>query len=424
MMESLKLLTKILISTVVIAGISFAQTITVWAWNIAVPAIESSIESFQEMNPGVEVVVEDLGNQNVFDRGLAGCAAGGFEMPDLYLIENNEAEIFWSQFPDCFVDLATLGAEELLPLFPDFKWTELIVDGAIYAIPWDSGPTTVFYRRDLYEQAGISADEIQTWDDFIAAGEKVLEATDGTVKMGVISIGSDDEWFRMIANQAGCFYFDVEGQEVTVNQPGCVLALETVKKLVDAGVIAVGGWPEQIQLFQNNNLASSVYGSWYGGTIQSEAPEQAGLWGAYPPPALEPGGVRASNIGGSSFAIPSSSENQELTYEFAKNFLANADNQITSLRDYGLTPSLLSTFEEAYISEPVDFYGGQAVWQDILATLGEVLPARGTQFFSEARDVTTAAISDYINGGYDSAQEALDQAARQISQATGVPIAQ
>ncbi len=45
-------------------------------------------------------------------------------------IENHESEIFWSQFPDCFVDLKTLGyTEEIAAKFPDFKRTELEVNG-------------------------------------------------------------------------------------------------------------------------------------------------------------------------------------------------------------------------------------------------------------------------------------------------------
>ncbi len=405
-------------------GVSQAQTLTVWVWDINKPALESTLSSFQAMYPDVEVVIEDLGNQNVYDRGLAGCAAGGIDMPDVYLVENNEAEVFWTQFPDCFVDLRTLGGEELLPLFPEFKWTELTVGDAIYAVPYDSGPSTMFYRRDLYERAGISPADIETWADFIEAGKKMLQATDGQVRMGTIAKGADDEWFRMLANQAGCFYFDVEGNEVTVNQPGCVTALETIKDLVDSDVLAIGGWVEQIQLIQNSGVASALFGSWYGGVIQAEAPDQVGLWGAYPIPALTPGGTRASNIGGSALAIPSASENQELAYAFVKNALADTENQIVILRDYGLTPSLLSTLEHPFLSEGVEFFGGQPVWRDILSTLGEVPPARGTQFFQEARNVMTTTVSDYLDGRYASAQEALDVAARQISQATGLPIAQ
>ncbi len=416
---------RILLATLAAAALTTAaaQTLTVWVWDINKPALEATIDSFHEMHPGVEVVVEDLGNQNVYDRGLAGCAAGGFDLPDVYLVENNEAQVFWATFPDCFTDLRELGASELVDLFPGFKWAELTVGDAIYAVPFDSGPTAVFYRRDLYEMAGIDVDAIETWDDFIAAGQQLNEATDGEVKMGTVAKGADDEWFRMLANQAGCFYFDNEATEVTVNQPGCVTALDTLNRLFQADVLAVGGWVEQIQLIQNDAVASSLFGSWYSGTIAAEAPDQAGQWGVYLTPALEDGGVRASNLGGSALAIPASSDNKELAYDFVVNALADIDNQIMILRDYGLTPSLLPVLEDPFLEEGVDFFGGQPVWGEILGTLGSVPAVAGSQYFQEAREVMIGTVNEYLDGNYDSAQAALDAAAQQISQATGLPIA-
>ncbi len=401
-----------------------AQTLSVWVWDINKPAMESTIASFQEMHPGVEVIVEDLGNQNVFDRGLAGCAAGGLDLPDVYLIENNEAPIFWAQFPDCFADLREFGAADIVDDFAAFKWTELSANGAIYAIPYDSGPTAMFYRRDLYEQAGINPDDIATWADFMAAGEQLLAATDGQVRMGTVAKGADDEWFRMLANQADCFYFSDEGDAVTVNQAGCVQGLETLKMLVDADVLAIGGWTEQLQLIQNNATASAFFGSWYGGVLQGEVPEQTGLWGAYLTPAFEAGGIRASNIGGSALAVPASSRNPQLAYDFIMNAIGSADGQIAILRDYGLTPTHLGALEHPYLLEGVPFFADQPVWGLILSTLGDVPPANGTQFFDEARSVMTSIVNDYLDGRFATAQEALNDAARRISQATGLPIAQ
>ena len=364
---------RFLIATLALAifGLAAAQTLTVWVWDINKPALESTIASFQAKHPGVQVVVEDVGNQNAYDRGLAGCAAGGFDLPDVYLVENNEAQVFWATFPDCFADLRAFGAEELKPLFPGFKWAELMAGDAIHAIPYDSGPTAMFYRRDLYEAAGINVAAIETWDDFIAAGQAMNAATGGTVKMGTVAKGADDEWFRMLANQAGCFYFDQDVTAVTVAQSGCVLALETLKKLYDADVLAVGGWVEQIQRVQNSVAASAFFGSWYGGVIQAEAPDQAGLWGVYLTPALEPGGVRASNLGGSALAVPASSRNPELAYAFIVNALADEDNQTTILFDYGLTPSLLPLLSSPALFQGVPYFGNQAVWAMILGTLGD-----------------------------------------------------
>lgn len=100
-------------------------------------------------------------------------AAGGDGLPDIVSIENFEAEIFWSRFPDCFANLKELGyTADIQAKFPDFKRTELEVGDVAYAMPWDSGPVAVFYRRDLYEKAGVDPSTISTWDDFIAAGKR------------------------------------------------------------------------------------------------------------------------------------------------------------------------------------------------------------------------------------------------------------
>ena len=66
----------------------------------------------------------------------------------------------------------------------------------------DSGPVAVFYRRDFYEKAGVDPATIKTWDDFIAAGKKVMEANPGVV-MTQADFNGDSEWFRMISNEQG-----------------------------------------------------------------------------------------------------------------------------------------------------------------------------------------------------------------------------
>ena len=106
-------------------------------------------------------------------------------------------------------------------------------------MPWDSGPVAMFYRRDFYEKAGVDPATIKTWDDFIAAGKKILEANPGVV-MTQADLNGDTEWFRMLANEQGCGYFSDDGQSITVNQPDCVAALEKVKEMKDAGLMTRG----------------------------------------------------------------------------------------------------------------------------------------------------------------------------------------
>ncbi|TNC73469.1 ABC transporter substrate-binding protein [Rubellimicrobium roseum] len=421
-------LAPLMLGLVAASGAARAQEatgeITIWSWDIAAAALERVAQDFMAQNPGVTVTVEDLGNQQVFDRTLAGCAAGGADLPDIVSVENHEAEIFWAQFPDCFADLTTLGYDETAAgAFPEFKRTELMAGDAVYGMPWDSGPVVVFYRRDFYENAGVDPSTIATWDDFIAAGQKVQEANPG-VSMTQGDLNGDTEWFRMLANEQGCGYFSNDAASITISQPGCVAALDTYKKLVDAGLVGAANWGEKISSNNAGTVASQLYGGWYEGTIRTGVPaDQAGKWGVYQMPSVSADGARAANLGGSALAITSASDAPEAAFAYLQYALGSSEGQVTMLREFGLVPSLLTAVEDPYVQEASDFWGGQAVWQDVLATLPNINPSRGTPFFGDADAILRTVQTGFLNGEYESAQAALDDAASQIEAVTGLPVA-
>lgn len=421
---------KLLAATAAIAllasGSAFAQSanLTIWSWNVAASALKSTLPGFNKQFPDIKVTVEDLGNGQVFDKTLAACAAGGDGLPDIVSIENFEAEIFWSRFPDCFANLKELGyTPEIQAKFPDFKRTELEVGDVAYAMPWDSGPVAVFYRRDLYEKAGVDPSTISTWDDFIAAGKKISAANPGVV-MAQADFNGDSEWFRMIANEQGCGYYSTDGQNITINQPACVASLQKVKEMKDAGTLTAANWDEKIQANTAGKAASQLYGGWYEGTVRSTSPDLKGKWGVYRMPSLTADGPHAANLGGSSLAISATSANKEAAWKFVNYALGTNEGQITMLKEFGLVPSLLSAEKDPFISEPQPYWGGQKVWADILATLPKIVPSRGTAFQSDADAIFKATQTKFFAGGYPDAKAALDDAAKQIASATGLPIAQ
>ncbi|RWO11865.1 MAG: carbohydrate ABC transporter substrate-binding protein [Mesorhizobium sp.] len=403
---------------------AFAQSgeITIWSWNVAASSLKATIEGFNKQFPDIKVTVQDLGNQPTYDKSIAGCAAGGEGLPDIVTIENGEAENYWNQFPDCFVDLHTLGyTAEDQAKFPDFKRTELEVEDKAYAMPWDSGPVAMYYRRDFYEKAGVDPASIKTWDDFIAAGKKIQAANPG-VTMTNADFNGDSEFFRMIANEQGCAYFAADGQSITVNQPGCVASMTKIKEMKDAGIITSADWGTKITNNTADKVASQMYGGWYEGTIRTESPDGSGKWGVYLMPSLTADGPRAANLGGSSLAITSVSNNKEAAYAYLKYALATNEGQIAMLKGFGLVPSLISALDDPYVSEGQPYWGGQAVWKDILGTLPKVVPSRGTPFQSDAEIIVRAVQTKYLGGGYPDAKAALDDAASQIASATGLPV--
>ncbi|MBY5411650.1 extracellular solute-binding protein [Rhizobium leguminosarum] len=421
-----KLLAATAAVAVLASGSAFAQSanLTIWSWNVAASALKSTLPGFNKQFPDIKITVEDLGNSQVFDKTLAACAAGGDGLPDIVSIENFEAEIFWSRFPDCFANLKELGyTADIQAKFPDFKRTELEVGDVAYAMPWDSGPVAVFYRRDLYEKAGVDPSTISTWDDFIAAGKKISAANPGVV-MAQADFNGDSEWFRMIANEQGCGYYSTDGQNITINQPACVASLQKVKEMKDAGTLTAANWDEKIQANTAGKAASQLYGGWYEGTVRSTSPDLKGKWGVYKMPSLTADGPHAANLGGSSLAISATSANKEAAWKFVNYALGTDEGQITMLKEFGLVPSLLSAEKDPFVNEPQPYWGGQKVWADILATLPKIVPSRGTAFQSDAEAIFKATQTKFFAGGYPDAKAALDDAANQIASATGLPIAQ
>jgi lactose/L-arabinose transport system substrate-binding protein len=197
-----------------------------------------------------------------------------------------------------------------------------------------------------------------------------------------------------------------------------------IKEMKDAGLISSADWGIKITNNTAGKVATQMYGGWYEGTVRTETPDGKGKWGVYLMPSLTADGPRAANLGGSSLAITEASKNKEAAYAYLKYTLATNEGQVTMLKEYGLVPSLISALDDPYVAQPLEYWGGQAVWKDILATLPKVVPGRGTPYQSDAESIVRAVQTKYLGGGYPDAKAALDDAAAQIAAATGLPVAQ
>jgi len=45
--------------------------------------------------------------------------------------------------------------------------------GRVYGFPSDVCKSWIYYRRDIFEEAGVDPDSIVTWDDYIDAGKEI-----------------------------------------------------------------------------------------------------------------------------------------------------------------------------------------------------------------------------------------------------------
>jgi len=421
-----KLLSLVTILTLVLAACSTKEsgsggkdadgkvTLTAWAWNVNVGALNDAMAEYQKDNPNVTIKVEDIGRLDVYDKLSTGLAAGGAGLPDIVLVEDDRIHGYVEAFPKGFLNLTEKKFDQHEGSFPPFKKELASVNGSFYAMPFDAGPGGMFYRRSLFEKAGVNPEDIKTWDDFLEAGKKIKEAT-GSYAMP-LDMFKDDPTFRMMLNQEGVYYFDQNGN-IDLTNPKAVNAMNTLKKFADADLIKnVDGWNGVVSSTVDGSVATIPFGAWYYGTIVDQAKDSSGDWGVFLLPAFEEGGNRASNLGGSSWMIPSASKNVDEAYKFLEYFSTTPDVQLNAMEKHGLFPSLNTTYDSDLFQGDVEFFGGQKIWSLFAEEMADVPTAYYTKDYSLGLDESIKAQADVFNG--KDAKKALEEAANRLKDRT------
>ena len=63
------------------------------------------------------------------------------------------------------------------------------VDGKVVGVPWDVGEVAFFYNKKLFEKAGVKAEDIKSWDDFLGAVKKLKAAG-----IAPLVVGAGEKW--------------------------------------------------------------------------------------------------------------------------------------------------------------------------------------------------------------------------------------
>lgn len=390
--------------------------ITVWAWNVAAKALVESAKSFNQKYPKIKVNVQEYGlAQNVYER-YSVILSSGVGVPDIIQIESDYVQTFAETYPQYFFDMnGYIDIDGKVD--PSKISTSYDSEGKLVSIPWDSGPVVMFYREDLFNQAGIDINSIITFEDYISAGKRLKEKFPNITMTG-LPFTQDENLFRclLVANKS--YYLNNKG-EITVASSKAIETLQMIKRLIDEGVAKnTINWDGGIVANKNGELASWIMGGWWGGTIKDQMPEMKGKWKIAPIPAF-PDGARASSSGGAGLSITASEPiKQAAALEFIKESLMNVDNQLMMYEKYSLFPSYLPTYDDARFLKSDDYFGDD--FNKILADVTKEIPnvIYASKDFAEIKNTVVSVYEDVLNNNRD-IKSALEQAASQISGATG-----
>ena len=368
-----------------------AKEITIWCWdpNFNVAIMKEAGARYTKTHPDVTFNIVDFAKADVEQKLQTGLSSGPADaLPDIVLIEDYGAQKYLQSFPGAFAPLS--GTVDYSGFAP-YKVELMTLDGQVYGMPFDSGVTGLYYRKDYLEQAGFKPEDMQgiTWDRFIEIGKQV-EAKTGKKMMGLDP--TDAGLVRIIMQSAGQWYFDKEGKANITGNAALKASLETINKIMAANIYKpAAGWSDWVGTFTSGDVATVITGVWITGTVKAQ-PDQSGKWGVAPIPALSiDGATYASNLGGSSWYVLEGSAEKAEAIDFLNEVYAkDVDFYQTILTDRGAVGSLLAARSGAAYGEADAFFGGEKVWQNFSDWLAKVPSVNYGVFTNEADTAVTA----------------------------------
>ncbi|AJQ27991.1 ABC transporter substrate-binding protein [Pelosinus fermentans] len=244
--------------------------------------------------------------------------------------------------------------------------------GKYYGLDYHVGAEVMYYNKEILDQAGINVNDIVTWDDYIAAGKKVVEKTGKPMT----TLESMEKWsyYPLICMQ-GSDAMDKDGNVILDNAIN-VKTLQTLKDMLYKDKIAIitpGGHhhSEEYWAWMNKGNAASVWmPMWYMGRFVQYMPDLKNKIVIRPMPVF-PGGKKSAGMGGTGTAITTQSKNIELAKQFLAEAKLSKEGSIKTWSLLGFDPIRSDAWSDPVMSAPnkyTDYFG-----TDIFITLKSVV---------------------------------------------------
>jgi cellobiose transport system substrate-binding protein len=349
-----------------------------------------------------------------FKAKLQTTLTGGRFVPQITGVKGEDMPYFLS-VAQKFVDLNELGAKDLVATGLEWKWKEAQdQSGKQIGYPIDIGPTAMFYRADIFEQAGLPTDPaavgdaVKTWDDFYAFGTELhgkVPAAFPVLQLGAV-------WDLVIGQTSQRFVSEDNkfiGDSDEIHQ-----AWQTTVRAQELGLNANSSQSRSEDLTRGK--AAATFGAaWFALDLETEAPKTAGKWRVANNPD-KPG-----NQGGSFLTVPAGTANPALAFEIIK-WILSTDNEAKSFADAKIFPADPAAWDLPALTGGSEFFGGQKTIE-IFGPAGKLVPAQyrapsdGAIYSPYADELTKVETADKDP---EQAWKDAVAAAKQVAQRQGV----
>jgi len=357
-------------------------TISFWGW---VPGIEDAVDLWNKSHPKIQVKFTRIASSDAASlptKIKAGTA------PDV-------AQIAVHDLPTYVInqqveDLTSYIGKDKKDYAPS-AWNGVEFDGKDYAVPQDSSPTALMYRKDIFSQYGLTPPK--TWDEYQADAKKLHDANPN-IYLGQFS-PNEPSMFYGDQIQAGGSWYGTSGNswKVEIDNAKSQAVADRYQSLLDQHLLKVEQmWSPEYWADVNNGVIASInYAAWFPVLVEQNAPKLSGDWAVAPSPS-ESGDGPYADLGGSVDAVLKGSKHAEQASEFLTWLNSDPDSLSILITKGGLFPAAKSGLKNTALNATSDYWGGQNI---------------SSVFAADLKNVSTSAVE---GPGYEAAYSALGDA--------------
>jgi multiple sugar transport system substrate-binding protein len=322
--------------------------VTFFSWIGNQPEMKKLAREFHAEHPNITIKFENVPAEQagtVLTTRIAGNNA-----PDVAYVNASDTADYAAR--GAAVDLENyidrsevVKADDYVEAFKTF----VTYDSKMWGLPMGGETTGLFYRTDMFEDAGITGPPT-TWEEFEATAAALTDESAGTYGYELFATESAYYWYPWLY-QAGGDLLSEDG-EILFTSDEAKESAEFYVGLTEYAppdYLNSNSWDGRVA-FAEGQVAMYMAGAWFAGTLSDEFPDIEGKWATAPLPE-GPAGCKTT-IAGDSLVMMDQTENPDAAWLWME-FLSKPETiaRMTYETEGTLLPPLTSLLEGEEITQ-------------------------------------------------------------------------
>lgn len=276
----------------------------------------------------------------------------------VFIIQDKDTPYYLKKYKDKLVNVSSI-INNRKSLFKRETLNNLSLNEKIFAIPIESNPYVMVYRKDIFSKYKINIGDINTWDDYINQYEKLKK--DSKKSYGFLS-GNSMDYYEMFLNQLNKVLIDSK-DNVYISSTESMKSINLISELREKGVLVDNKEKMPLSSIKNGKTVSFIANYKELRLLEEKCPELKGKFQIEEIPSFESGGNKWVSLNGKNLIALDNNKYNDLIKTFFEFLLDNEKLQLDLFTQYAIFPCNLNIQRSKTLLNPVEYFGSNKVWE-------------------------------------------------------------